>query len=148
MSTKHPRVFGTTEDAIGRAEAALNYALPPSFRRWLLQNNGHRIGGVTVFPVRDERDVRMTWNSIDRQFRTNWAAWLENFEEEERDFSHLLPFADYGTGDFYCFDYSTKDADGECRVVRWSHETGDSEFRASSFEDFRIKAIDGEFDCD
>jgi hypothetical protein len=51
MSSKHPRVFGTTEEAIAKAESALGRRFPPSFRAWLLQNNGHSIEGVTIFPV-------------------------------------------------------------------------------------------------
>ena len=148
MSNKRPRVFGTTEGAIAKAESALNRRFPPSFRAWLLQNNGHAIEGVTIFPVMDERDPRMTWDSIDRHFRQNWTAWLENFEDEDRNFTHLLPFADYGTGDFYCFDYSRQEADGEAPVVRWSHETGDTDPRASSFSEFVIKLQAGEFKYD
>jgi SMI1-KNR4 cell-wall len=148
MSSKRPRVFGTTEDAIAKAEAALGRALPPSFRAWLLQNNGHSIAGVTIFPVMDQRDPRMTWDSIDRQFREVWAGGLANFDDEQRDFTHLLPFADYGSGDYYCFDYSRLDSQGEPPVVRWSHEIGDTEDRAASFSQFVAKAQARDFDSD
>jgi hypothetical protein len=131
MSSKRSRVIGTTDDAIARAEAALGRALPPSFRAWLRQNNGKGIEGVAIFPVMDQRDPRMTWDSIDRQFREGWARWLDNFSDEQRDFTHLLPFADFGTGDYYCFDYSRLDSQGEAPVVRWSHETGDTDDRAT-----------------
>jgi len=148
MSSKRPKVFGTTEDAIARAEAALGRTFPPSFRAWLLQNNGHGIEGVTIFPVMDERDPRMTWDSIDRRFREGWAGWLANFDDEDRDFTHLLPFADYGTGDYYCFDYSRLNSQGEAPVVRWSHEIGDTDDRAPSFSEFASKVQAGEFDND
>ena len=148
MSSKRPRIFGTTEDAIAKAESALSRRFPPSFRAWLLQNNGKSIEGVTIFPVMDERDPRMTWDSIDRQFRVGWAGWLANSEDEQRDFTHLLPFADYGTGDYYCFDYSRLDSHGEPTVVRWSHETGDTDDRATSFSEFITKIQAGEFDYD
>jgi cell wall assembly regulator SMI1 len=148
MSSKHPRVFGTTDDAIAKAEAALGRTFPPSFRAWLRQNNGHGIQGVTIFPVMDQRDPRMTWDSIDRRFREGWAKWLDNFADEQRDFAHLLPFADYGTGDYYCFDYSRLDSQGESPVVRWSHETGDTDDRAASFPEFATKVQAREFDND
>jgi hypothetical protein len=148
MSSKRSRVFGTTEEAIAKAEAALGRKFPPSFRAWLLENNGHNIEGVSVFPVMDPRDPRMTWDSIDRQFRDCWTSWLSNFDDEGRDFTHLLPFADYGTGDYYCFDYSRSDSHGETPVVRWSHETGDTDNRAESFSEFAIKVKAGEFDDD
>ena len=148
MSSKRPRVFGTTVDAIAKAESALDRTFPPSFREWLLQNNGHGIEGVTIFPVLDQRDPRMTWDSIDRRFREGWAQWLGNFADEERDFTHLLPFADYGTGDYYCFDYSRINSSGEAPVVRWSHETGETYDRAISFADFITKVRNGAYDYD
>jgi cell wall assembly regulator SMI1 len=90
MSSERPRFLGTTEDAITKAETALGRAFPPSFRAWLLQNNGRDIEGVTIFPVMDQRDPRKTWNSIDRQFREGWSRWLANFADENRDFTLLL----------------------------------------------------------
>ena len=148
MSSKRPRVFGTTDEAVAKAEAALGRKFPPTFRTWLIQNNGHAIKGVTVFPVMDQRDPRMTWNSIDRRFREGWARWLDNFADEQRDFTHLLPFADYGTGDYYCFDYSRVNSQRESPVVRWSHETGDTDERAASFAEFVTRVQAGEFDDD
>lgn len=148
MSRRRPRVFGTTVEAIGRAEASLRRLLPASFSRWLIENNGHTIAGVTIFPVLDDRDPRSTWDSIDRRFREDWAEWLANFEDEGRTFEHLLPFADYGSGDFYCFDYSSIGLDGEPSVVRWSHETGDTDLRALSFPEFERKMRSGDFKND
>jgi hypothetical protein len=145
MSSKRPRVFGTTDDAIANAEAAMGRILPPSFRAWLLQNNGRSIDGVTIFPVMDSRDPRMTWDSIDRRMRQDWAGWLANFADEKRDFTHLLPFAEYGSGDFYCFDCSRLNLEGEAPIVRWSHETGDTDERAASFSEFITKVHAGEF---
>jgi len=148
MRNKHPRAIGTTEDAILRAEVAIGLRLPPSFRSWLLTNNGLGVHGVSIFPVRDERDIRKTWDSIDRKFLRDWRAAAEYFGEGERCFSHLVPFADFGTGDFYCFDYSTEKTLEEVSVVRWSHETGDSVFRASSFAEFVSKLEEGQFKND
>ncbi|HWA28451.1 MAG TPA: SMI1/KNR4 family protein [Lacunisphaera sp.] len=142
---KHPRIIGTTDEAIARAEAALGRTFPASFRKWLLANNGLGIDDVTIFPVFDERDPRKTWESIDRRFRESWAAWLRNFEDEGRDFTHLLPFAEYGTGDFYCFDFRAVRPGEECPVVRWSHETGDTEIRAKSFAEFSSRAAAGNY---
>jgi hypothetical protein len=126
--------------------------LPPSFREWLLANNGRDLqgqgDGVTIFPVADDRDLPSTWDSIVRQHEENWAAWLQNFEGDGRDFGHLLPFANFGTGDFYCFDYLRRNAQGEAPVVRWSHETGDTDDRAESFAAFVVKAEAGDFDND
>jgi hypothetical protein len=148
MSIKRPRVIGTTDSAIERAEKALCRKLPQSFRLWLLQNNGLGVEDITIFPVQDDRDIRMTWDSINRRFEEGWKEWLANFECGDLDFTHLLPFADFGSGDYYCFDYSRLKPDGEAPVVRWSHETGKTDDRANSFSEFAAKAKAGEFKAD
>lgn len=135
MSRKRPRVIGTTPEAIARAEQALGRPLPQSFRAWLMQNNGRwGCGAIRVFPVLDDRDPRSTWDSIERKFRESWLKWREIHTDS--DLSSLLPFAEFGTGDFYCFDYSRTDCTGEQPVVLWSHETGDTEDRADTFGEF------------
>ncbi len=148
MSKKRPRFIGTTEGAIAKAETELNFKFPPPFRVWLIQNNGLGFEGISIFPVLDERDLRMTWNSIVRNFNENWLTWLENFEDKEINFKHLLPFAEFGTGDYYCFDYSKIDSNKEISVIHWSHETGETKFRAANFIDFLEKIKRGDFDSD
>jgi hypothetical protein len=109
MSKKRPRIIGTTEEAIAKAETELNFKFPSAFCYWLIQNNGLGFESISIFPVFDERDPRKTFDSIVRNYNDNWLAWLENFEDEEINFEHLLPFAEFGTGDYYCFDYSKPD---------------------------------------
>ena len=146
--SKRPRVIGTTKEAISRAERELMRNFPPSFSEWLLKNNGLSLDGVQIYPVLDDRDPRMTWDSIVRNFNERWAAWLENFDDWLGDFDSLLPFADFGTGDFYCFDYSQLSAQCEPPVVRWSHETGDVEPRGASFPEYQSRLLLGEFKYD
>ncbi|CAN5393729.1 hypothetical protein BH20ACI1_BH20ACI1_15210 [soil metagenome] len=148
MNKKRPRIIGTTDNAIEKAETELNFKFPESFRNWLIQNNGLGIEDVYIFPVFDERDPRKTWDSIIRNYNENWLAWLENFEDEEMNFEHLLPFAEFGTGDYYCCDYSKSEETKEIPVVHWSHETGETEFRGANFEDFLEKLKRGDFDFD
>jgi len=111
-------------------------------------NNGLDAGGVSIFPVYEERDARKTWDSIVRNYRVNWTAWLETFADEEMDAAHLLPFGEFGTGDYYCFDYSRARADEEVPVVRWSHETGETEDRAETFTAFLEMLRQGEYKND
>jgi hypothetical protein len=143
---KVARTIGTTEDNVARAERELGRRLPPSFRRWILQNNGLGLGAVHVYPVLDDRDPRKTWDSIVRNFKVGWEAWLEIFAPEREAFAGLLPFADFGTGDYYCFDYSQLGDRGEPVVVLWSHETGECEARGESFEEFARRLQAGEFE--
>ena len=145
---KVARTIGTTEDSVARAERELGRRLPPSFRRWLIENNGLGLGSVHIYPVLDDRDPRKTWDSIVRNFKVGWEAWLEIFETERDAFADLLPFADFGTGDYYCLDYSKLGDTGEPVVVLWSHETGECEDRGESFEDFARRLQAGEFASD
>lgn len=139
MSARTKRVFGTTPTAISKAEQQLGFALPPSFRMWLLENNGLKLKGVHVFPVLDERDVRQTWDSIARHF-DNGRWFPEYFEEDGLKADHLLPFASCESGDLYCFDYTRKREDGEVPIVWWSHETAETKDKAGTFSEFAQKA--------
>ncbi len=139
---KRPRTIGTTEESIAAAEAGLGRRLPPDFRAWLIEHNGTGIDYVHIYPVRDERDPRKTWESIVHNFKNGWQQWLANFDEEDRSFEHLLPFADFGSGDYYCFDYSGPGLSPT--VILWSHETGDTEHRADSFAEFLAQILAGD----
>ncbi|MBU9189668.1 SMI1/KNR4 family protein [Burkholderia gladioli] len=130
------RVIGTTVAAINAAETELARTLPKSFSEWLLNNNGKALGALVVFPVFDARDPRKTWESIVRHFKGDWQGWRDNFSGSAVDFSQLLPFAEFGTGDYYCFDYKNLGDAGEPVVVLWSHETGETLVVADSFAAF------------
>jgi hypothetical protein len=145
--SKPSRVIGASEQALLRAEASLGRALPPSFRAWLDQNNGKGIEAVSVFPVLDDRDPRKTWDSIVRQFQ-QWQSYCEDVFGSQAAFQSLLPFAAFGTGDYYCFDYSRLGSSGEPCVVHWSHETGGVTARGESFNAFVQHLLAGEFEHD
>lgn len=130
------RVIGTTVAAINAAETELARTLPKSFSEWLLSNNGKALGALVVFPVFDARDPRKTWESIVRHFKEDWQEWRDNFSGSAIDFSQLLPFAEFGTGDYYCFYYKNLGDAGEPVVVLWSHETGETSVVADSFAAF------------
>lgn len=130
------RVIGTSIASIQAAESELGRHLPESFAQWLLGNNGRSIGALTVFPVFDARDPRKTWDSIVRQYQEGWQVWLENVAHTASDFSALLPFAEFGTGDYYCFDYALAGVAGEPVVVLWSHESGETQPVADNFTAF------------
>lgn len=132
------RVTGTTLESIRAAETALGRTLPRSYADWLLEHNGKALGALEVFPVFDARDPRKTWQSIVRHVEEGWQAWQDNFRDDERDFSSLLPFAQFGTGDYYCFDYAALGDAGEPVVVLWSHETGRTSAVADSYAAFLV----------
>lgn len=127
---------GTSPAAIAAAEQALGRPLPASYAQWLLANNGRALGALVLFPVYDADHARKTWESIVRHYRQDWQAWLENAGDAEHDGSALLPFAQFGTGDYYCFDYAQTGLSGEPVVVLWSHETGATSTVAPDFTAF------------
>ncbi|MDZ5635185.1 SMI1/KNR4 family protein [Janthinobacterium sp. GMG1] len=127
--------IGTTPDAIAAAEQALGRQLPASYVQWLLANNGRALGALSVFPVYDAANARKTWESIERHYRTSWQEWLENVDGGNAA-NALLPFAQFGTGDYYCFDYAQTGPSGEPVVVLWSHETGATATVAPDFASF------------
>jgi len=136
------RIIGTTIEAIKAEEHLIGKELPKDFTEWLLENNGLDIESIHIYPIKDNRDIRKTWESISYNLENGWSDWIGNFEGE-LCFNHLLPFADFGTGDYYCFDCNNKS-----NVVIWRHESGETEYRASNFNEFRKKIIDGEYEYD
>lgn len=127
--------IGTSLAAIAAAEQALGRTLPASYVQWLLPNNGRALGALSVFSVYDEANARKTWESIARHYNTSWQEWLEHVDGGN-DASTLLPFAQFGTGDYYCFDYAQTGPSGEPVVVLWSHETGATSTVAPDFAAF------------
>ena len=128
--------IGTSPAAIAAAEQALGRQLPASYAQWLLLNNGRALGALIVFPVYDAANARKTWESIERHYREDWRQWLENRGDADGGGSTLLPFAQFGTGDYYCFDYAQTGPSGEAAVVLWSHETGATSTVAPDFAAF------------
>ena len=112
---------------------------------WLLQNNGMGVGAVTIFPVFDPRDPRKTADSIVREYSQNWKS-LPCIDDNPARYASLLPFGLFGTGDYYCFDYSRMSETGEIPVVLWNHETEECEDRAPDFATFVERLIKGEFE--
>lgn len=145
MGGKHPRVIGTTIEAIEKAEHDLGFLFSPSYRKWLITNNGKSIEDITIFPVFDNRDPRKTWDSIVRNFNENWRNWVSIFDGKY-DISNLLPFGEFGSGDYFCFDFSNIDPNGETAIVLWDHETGVTHLIANNFGRFAEMAERGNLD--
>ncbi|MFT5505164.1 MAG: hypothetical protein ACI8XC_002883 [Gammaproteobacteria bacterium] len=135
------RIVGTVEEAVEIEEVALNRILPNSFKHWLLDNNGTDLDWLHIYPVRDERDTRKTWQSLVYNFENEWTECRKRFYKTDKIFSHLLPFADFGTGDYYCFDYSVEAKSSERPVVLWANETGCTELCAEDFDEFVEKVL-------
>ena len=133
------RIIGTVEAAIEIEESLLGRKLPTSFRNWLLENNSLGVGETYIYPVRDERDTRKTWNSLSYNLQHDWKESLAGFEVTR--YVHLLPFADATLTDYFCFDYSQPEDDGERPVVLWLQETGEVKPYAANFDEFKSKIV-------
>jgi cell wall assembly regulator SMI1 len=141
---KHARVIGTTEEALVRAEQELGRPLPQSFREWLRANNGLELGSVSVFPVLDDRDPRKTWDSIVRQ-AGQFQSYARDIGVSYDARQAFLPFAAFGTGDYYCFNYGQNGSTQEPAAVLWSHDDGSTLPRGDSFTDFTLRLLNDEF---
>jgi hypothetical protein len=137
---KSERIVGTTEETIRKAEMELAFNFPPSFRSWLLENNSKGIEEITIFPVYDERNPRKTWDSIVRNYKENWVTIFDGNIDEVKN---ILPFGEFGTGDYLCFERN-EGGNNELPVVLWLHETGEFEFLADSFDGLVIKLKSGD----
>ena len=109
----------------------------------MLKNNGQDLGEIHIYPVRDERDTRKTWESLVYNLEHEWTESVSEFKQAL--FAHLLPFADAGNGDFYCFDYSVAEKDGERPVIVWSRESGEAVSFAPDFSAFETIILQTEF---
>jgi len=139
------RIVGTVDAAIEIEEELLGRKLPTSFRNWLLENNSLGLGEIYIYPVRDERDTRKTWNSLFYNLKHDWAEGLAKFEPMK--YVHLLPFADASLTDYFCFDYSQPDHKGERPVVLWLQETGEIKPYAANFAAFKEMILRNKIDC-
>ena len=139
--------LGTKPENIEQAEQQLGFQFSPSFRAWLLENNGLSAEGIRIFPVADERCPWDKWNTIVQQFAG--GHWFPDaLEDDEDDYSHLLPFAETNGGNWYCFDYSRKREDREVPVVHFEHDSGECSDRGGTFTEFVEWAASGEFETE
>ena len=104
LQMKCSRILRTSNEACITKEVMLGRRLPEAFRKWLLSNNGRGLVGLHVFPVLEPSDERKTWNSLARN--QDWR-YLDG-EAALPGPRPLLTFAEYGTGDTYCFDYRSE----------------------------------------
>ena len=146
IQTKPDNLFGTKPENLDSAEQQLGFRFAPSFRAWLLVNNGSSAEGLQTYPVADERRPWDKWNTVVQKFAD--GQWFpEALEDDEEDYRCLLPFAD-ASENWYCFDYSRKREDGEVPVVHFQHDPGERTERGATFTEFVERLASGEFEYD
>lgn len=125
---------------VAAAEGALRVALPPTYRRFVLELGAGSVGsrelyGVTTDNFTDAAVPNGIWLTLDER---------ERFSLPER----LVLVGDTGMGEYYALDLSRADESGEAPVVIWASgrsQEGDAlEVVAPDFGAFFLAAVEEE----
>jgi antitoxin YobK len=126
--------FGSTDDApsdewIERAEARLGLRLPPSYRWWLKNYGGGDVHGEEIFSI----------YGVD--FDEAVGGDLVFANEHRQLKSQRVAICDTGGDEEFYFDTSSRDSDGEYRIVVFEHPDYESVY-ADNFGEFLGKRIE------
>lgn len=124
LDTKKP---GVTDLDIKSAEERLEVLFPEQYKDLFKLSNQAQIDEWTLFPIKDPRNLKRTWDDIVRQNK--------DMRDEEMD-ENLISIGEDGTGDKLC--YKIVDKIVEDKIYIWYHETGELEEVASSLKEFIV----------
>lgn len=126
LESKKP---GVTSLDIKTAEEQLGVAFPEQYKELFQLSNNAQVGEWTLFPVKDPKNLKRTWDDIVRQ----------NLEvRDEGKSKDLISIGEDGTGDKLCFRVVDSFMDG--KVYIWNHETGEAEELATDLKEFIISS--------
>ncbi|GAB6448743.1 hypothetical protein bcgnr5390_51770 [Bacillus luti] len=97
---------------INLTEQKLGVIFPEQYRGLIQLVNNAEIGEWTLFPIKDYKNVKKTWDDIVRQ---------NNEVRDERMPNNLIAIGDDGSGDKLCL--KKRDKHLEDAVYLWNHET-------------------------
>ena len=120
---------GVEESAIRDTEQKLNIRFPDQYVQLFKLANGPEVGEWTLFPIKDPKNMKKTWDDVVRQ----------NEEVLDGEISDdLIAIAEDGSGDYLCL----KVEEGRVGdpVYLWLHETDETEELAPTLKDFIIIA--------
>ncbi|TDL76099.1 SMI1/KNR4 family protein [Peribacillus frigoritolerans] len=118
---------GVTELDISIAEEAMDVAFPNQYKELFKLSNNAQIGEWTLFPIKDPKNLKRTWDDIVRQNK--------DVKDEELP-NELITIGEDGTGDKLCFRIVNRVIDS--KVYIWYHETREFEELASNLKEFII----------
>ncbi|WP_066172580.1 SMI1/KNR4 family protein [Bacillus marinisedimentorum] len=122
---------GAKEEDIKAAEEKLGAAFPEQYRELCKLVNNAEIGEWILYPIKDKRNLKKTWDDVVRQ---NTLAREEGISE------HLIVIADDGSGDRLCFK-ATNGQMGNILYI-WDHETEEIEEYAPDLKQFILSEAD------
>lgn len=136
IDTRKP---GITDLDIKSAENQLGVVFPEQYKELLKLSNNAQIGEWTLFPIKDQKNLKKTWDDIVRQ---NQDARDEGMADD------LISIGEDGTGDKLCFRIADNVIDSVIYI--WYHETEELEELAPNLKDFIVSnsGFEDEFDED
>lgn len=120
---------GVEESTIRETEQKLNVRFPDQYVQLFKLANGPEVGEWTLFPIKDPKNMKKTWDDVVRQNE-------EVLNGEISD--NLIAIAEDGTGDYLCLKVENGKAGDP--IYLWLHETDETEELAPALKDFIIIA--------
>ncbi|TAA67114.1 SMI1/KNR4 family protein [Planococcus salinarum] len=120
---------GVEESAIRETEQKLNVRFPDQYVQLFKLTNGPEVGEWTLFPIKDPKNMKKTWDDVVRQNKEVLDGEISN---------NLIAIAEDGTWDYLCL--KVEDGKAGDPVYLWLHETDETEELAPTLKDFIIIA--------
>ncbi|MCA1062760.1 SMI1/KNR4 family protein [Rossellomorea sp. AcN35-11] len=133
----HTNKFGVDEFDIKEAEDKLGAVFPELYKELFKLVNNAEIGEWTLYPIKDNRNLKKTWDDIVRQ---NTKVREEYMSED------LIAIGDDGSGDRVCLKVDNEIM-GD-KICLWYHEDGEFEEYAPNLKEFIISISDEENEDD
>ncbi|WP_421385346.1 SMI1/KNR4 family protein [Bacillus salacetis] len=127
------RKGGVDESAIKAAEDKLGAVFPEQYKELFKLVNNAEIGEWILYPIKDNRNPRKTWDDIVRQ---------NNEVRDEFMSENLIAIGDDGSGDKLCLKVN-EGIMGE-EIYIWYHEDGEIEEYAPDLREFIISLSEEE----
>ncbi|WP_391557210.1 SMI1/KNR4 family protein [Robertmurraya sp.] len=131
----HTRKIGVDELDIKAAEDKLGAVFPEQYRELFKLVNNAEIGEWILYPIKDHRNPKKTWDDIVSQ---------NNEVREEEMSKDFIAIGDDGSGDKLCLKINN--GIREDVVYLWYHETGEIEEYAPNLKEFIILISEEEID--
>ena len=133
----HTRKIGVDELDLKATEDKLGSVFPKQYRELFKLVNNAEIGEWILYPIRDHRNPKKTWDDIVRQ----------NIEVREENMPiDLIAIGDDGSGDKLCFKLINGIMGDE--IYLWYHEDGALEEYAPNLKEFIILISEEETEGD
>jgi len=126
--------FGNAADVVAdewldRAEKQLGVPFPPSYKWWLKKYGGGDIGGEEIYSV------------YGLDFENVVGGDIVFMNTDRKLPMHRMAISDTGVDEEFYFDTSSRDADGEYRVVVFEHPDSEIVY-ADNFLEFLRRRIE------